>query len=48
MIPRLINGTLKERLGKGMAIVLLGPRQVGKTTMLLDILDKGKAGVYLD
>jgi len=48
MIPRLINGTLKERLGKGKAIVLLGPRQVGKTTMLLDILDKGKAGVYLD
>lgn len=48
MIPRLVAGKLNERLGKGKAIVLLGPRQVGKTTMLLDILEKDKAGVYLD
>lgn len=48
MIPRLVTSTLNERLGKGKAIVLLGPRQVGKTTMLLDILEKDKAGVYLD
>ena len=48
MIPRLVTGKLNERLGKGKAIVLLGPRQVGKTTMLLDILKKDKAGVYLD
>jgi predicted AAA+ superfamily ATPase len=48
MITRLVTGKLKERLGKGKAIVLLGPRQVGKTTILLDILEKDKAGVYLD
>ncbi len=48
MIPRLVTVKLNERLGKGKAIILLGPRQVGKTTMLLDSLDKDKAGVYLD
>lgn len=48
MISRVVTSTLNERLGKGKAIVLLGPRQVGKTTMLLDILEKDKAGVYLD
>lgn len=48
MIPRLVTGTLNEKLGKGKAIVLLGPRQVGKTTLLLDLLEKDSAGLYLD
>ncbi len=48
MISRLVTSTLSERLGKGKAVILLGPRQVGKTTMLLDILEKDKAGLYLD
>ena len=48
MIPRLVTGPLHERLGKGKAIVLLGPRQVGKTTLLLDLLEKDTSGLYLD
>jgi predicted AAA+ superfamily ATPase len=34
MIPRLLENQLKSQFFKGKAIVLLGPRQVGKTTML--------------
>lgn len=48
MIPRLVTGTLKDRLGKGKAIILLGARQVGKTTLLMDILDSDQGGIYLD
>ena len=34
MIDRSIWGALKKELGKKEAIVLTGPRQVGKTTTL--------------
>lgn len=34
MIQRIIESTIQERLFKGKAIVISGPRQVGKTTLL--------------
>lgn len=40
MIKRIIEKTLSEKLFKGKTIVLTGPRQVGKTTLLTKILRK--------
>ena len=34
MIIRIIQKLLKDRIGKGKAILLVGPRQVGKSTLL--------------
>lgn len=34
MIHRILSDTIKSRLGKGKAIILMGARQVGKTTLL--------------
>ena len=34
MIPRIIESSIRERLFKGKAIIISGPRQVGKTTLL--------------
>ncbi len=48
MIPRLLSSSISQRMGKGKAIVLLGPRQVGKTTLLLSILDQVANTLYLD
>lgn len=47
MIKRTVLQTLQEKLHKGKAIVLLGPRQVGKTTLILHCL-KGKDFLFLD
>ena len=47
MIKRDLFKTLNERFNKGKAIVLLGPRQVGKTTLLLECL-KDKDFLFLD
>src|SRR4030042_6657928 len=33
MIPRLLQNLIQENLFKGKAIVIIGPRQVGKTTL---------------
>lgn len=38
MFDRILKKTLSERLFKGKTIVLIGPRQVGKTTLVQDIL----------
>ncbi len=40
MIIRDLTSNLKEKLHKGKVIVLIGPRQVGKTTLINAILDK--------
>ncbi len=37
MIKRIITDSIVERLGKGKAIVVLGPRQCGKTTLLREL-----------
>lgn len=44
MITRLVEQQILEDFGKGKAVVVLGPRQVGKTT-LLDQLVAGREGV---
>ncbi len=46
-IPRLLIWRLRERLRHVPAVVLLGPRQVGKTTLALEIGDSTRS-IYLD
>ncbi|MFM8894230.1 MAG: AAA family ATPase, partial [Actinomycetales bacterium] len=48
MIPRRIEPYLRERLQKFPAVALLGPRQVGKTTLALAIAQSHRESVYLD
>ena len=40
MIPRIQQKNIEALLFKGKAIILIGPRQVGKTTMVKEILSK--------
>jgi predicted AAA+ superfamily ATPase len=48
MIPRQIETTLSDRLATTAAVVLLGPRQVGKTTLARKIAGSSVNAVYLD
>lgn len=49
MIPRLITGRLQEALQTFPAVALLGPRQVGKTTLAHTLAkEEGGRAVYLD
>jgi predicted AAA+ superfamily ATPase len=47
MLPRRISPHLNRLLGHSPAVVLLGPRQVGKTTLALEI-SATRPSVYLD
>nr|WP_200847021.1 AAA family ATPase [Microbacterium sp. 18062] len=48
-IERTVEPIIVERLADSAAVLLLGPRQVGKTTLARDIADEWAAGaVYLD
>ncbi len=48
-IHRLLERTLVDRLQSNSAVVLLGPRQIGKTTLARDLADRWPAGAtYLD
>jgi uncharacterized protein len=47
MIQRRIQGTLKSLLSESPAVALLGPRQVGKTTLALAVAE-GTPSTYLD
>lgn len=47
MLPRRINARLNRLLNHSPAVVLLGPRQVGKTTLALEI-GATRPSVYLD
>nr|WP_236027137.1 AAA family ATPase [Gelidibacter pelagius] len=47
MIERVIKSSIINKIGKGKAIVLIGPRQVGKTTLLNSIL-KGETHLFLN
>jgi uncharacterized protein len=47
MIPRRLQNTIEQALARSPAVALLGPRQVGKTTLALDVA-KSRAAVYLD
>ena len=47
MIKRQIQPILEERLSQSPAVVLIGPRQVGKTTLAIDI-GTSRPSIYLD
>ena len=47
MIERHAYSGLRKALGRQAAVALIGPRQVGKTTLALDIAEKSDA-LYLD
>ena len=47
MIKRLIQDELIQSIGRNPAVVLLGPRQVGKTTLALEIA-RTRPSLYLD
>lgn len=46
MIERLIVNSVKSKLGDGKAIVLMGARQVGKTTLLKQLFDNDKDALW--
>ena len=48
MIERILEKTIKNQLNKGKAIVLLGARQVGKTTLLKTIFGKSLDVLWLN
>ncbi len=47
MIKRLIETAIVSKIGKGKAIIIVGPRQVGKTTLVKTIL-KNEVYLFLD
>ena len=47
MINRRINRAVRNALLRSPTVVLMGPRQIGKTTIALDI-SKSTPSVYLD
>ncbi len=47
MIERIIQSTISERLFKGKTIIVVGARQVGKTTLIKEVL-QGKDFLFLD
>ena len=49
MIPRRVDQLIRERLNQMPGVVLLGPRQIGKTTLARAIADdRGAEALYLD
>ncbi len=47
MFERTLENTIKEKVNSGKAIIVVGARQVGKTTLIKEIL-KGKDYLFLD
>jgi len=47
MYIRTLSDTIENKIGKGKAIILIGPRQVGKTTLIKSLI-KGKKHLFLD
>ena len=47
MIERIIQHKIQAKISSGKAIIILGPRQVGKTTLIKNILDR-KDYLFLD
>ena len=48
MIKRELQQVIENKINKGKAIILLGPRQTGKTTLLSLISEKYKPYLFLD
>ncbi len=47
MIPRIVSGQIVEALDRQAAVAIIGPRQVGKTTLALEIA-RDRKSLYLD
>lgn len=47
MYQRILKDRIKEKIGKGKAIIVVGARQVGKTTLIKNLL-KGKEYLFFD
>lgn len=47
MYNRTLKNTLENKINKGKAIILVGPRQVGKTTLIKDVI-ASKQHLFLD
>ena len=48
MIPRFFQPQLAKLLASFPAVALLGPRQVGKTTLALQLIEGNPKATYLD
>jgi len=48
MIKRVVEQAVSDKLNSGKAILLFGPRQTGKTTLLHQLLDKKKNVLWLN
>jgi predicted AAA+ superfamily ATPase len=48
MIPRSVAPAIQQSLAEQAAVAIIGPRQVGKTTLAREIADSRPASVYLD
>ena len=47
-LPRGLENHIEKRLGHNPAVVLLGARQVGKSTLAKELLKKHPGALYLD
>jgi uncharacterized protein len=47
LYPREVQNLIEQKFGRGKAIIVIGPRQVGKTTLIRNIL-KGKPHLFLN
>lgn len=48
MIKRRLKTVITEKLGRGKAILLMGPRQVGKTTLLKELFEEDPETLWLN
>lgn len=48
MISRILEKSIKAKLGRGKAIILTGARQVGKTTLLKDLFKESSETMWLN
>lgn len=48
MVTRILNTAIKKRFGSGKAILLMGARQVGKTTLLKTLFENADDALFLN
>ncbi|KAA6318516.1 hypothetical protein EZS27_031485 [termite gut metagenome] len=48
MIPRILENTVRDKLNKGKAIILMGARQVGKTTLVKELFKGSDEMIWLN